>query len=379
MIDASFAAGEISYSKVRAMTRVATPENEDFLLRIARYGTASHVEKVVGKYRSVNCKDDSEVEREQDNARKLVYYQDSDGMWVIHAKLPAEAGALVVKAIEAIATPEQAEKQEQLQHPAKDVSAETFSEAVKEEEPNRYQELMEHTRADALARMAEHFLATADRAPQLQGLKGSERCQIVLHVDINTLRQQSRAAGHVHEHCHTDNDRWISPQTAQRLCCDASVVTVLEDEQGRVLNIGRRARTVPPAISRALASRALALRDKTCRFPGCCESRYVDAHHIQHWADGGETSLDNLVTFCRYHHRQLHQGSFFVRVGKTRLEQCLIFATPGGREIESSLFPQFPDVSAEAFSPQTAITPHTSGSTDQTCTTRSDNGRLSPV
>ena len=342
LIDASFAAGEISYSKVRAMTRVATPENEDFLLRIAQHGTASHVEKVVGKYKGVQAKQDDVVERDQDNARKLVYYQDSDGMWVIHAKLPPEAGALVVKAIEAIAVPEQTQKQEQLQNPEQDVSAETFADAVIEEEPNRYQELMEHTRADALARMAEHFLATADADPQLKGLKGSERCQILLHVDINTLRRQGHATCHAHGHCHTDKDRWMPPQTAKRLSCDASVVTVLEDEQGRVLNIGRRTRTVPPAISRALA-----IRDRTCRFPGCCEARYVDAHHIQHWADGGATSLDNLVTLCRYHHRQLHAGSFSIRVAKTDGEQRLIFSTPGGRAIESSFFPQFSRVSAE--------------------------------
>jgi len=124
LIDASFAAGEISYSKVRAMTRVATPENEDFLLRIAQHGTASHVEKAVGKYKRVQAADDATVEREQDNARKLVYYRNDDGMWVIHAMLPPETGALVVKAIEAITAPLQAQKQEELQQ---DVSAETFS------------------------------------------------------------------------------------------------------------------------------------------------------------------------------------------------------------------------------------------------------------
>ena len=346
LIDASFAAGEISYSKVRAMTRVATPENEDFLLRIAQHGTASHVEKVVGKYRSVQAAADDEVEREQDNARKLVYYQDSDGMWVIHAKLPPEAGALVVKAIEAIATPVQAEKQDQLrqerQDSRKDVSAETFSGAVEKEEPPRYQELLEHTRADALAQIAEHFLATADQNPQLKGLKGSERCQVVLHVDINTLRRQGQAPGSGHQHCHMDDRHWLSPQTARRLSCDASLVTVLEDDKGRVLNIGRRARTVPATIGRALA-----IRDRTCRFPGCCESRYVDAHHIQHWADGGDTSLDNLVTLCRYHHRQLHRGSFSIRVDKSSAVDRLVFATPSGRTIRASFFPQFPHVSAE--------------------------------
>jgi hypothetical protein len=346
IIDTAFAAGEISYSKVRAMTRVATPDNEDFLLRIAQHGTASHVERVVGKYKNVQAAADDSAEREQDNARKLVYYQDSDGMWVIHAKLPPEAGALLVKAIDAIATPAQTEQQEQLQQEKaaaqQNVSAETFSETVKEEEPTSYQELMEHTRADALARMAEHFLATADQDPKFKGLKGSERCQIMLHVDINTLREQGHANDNTHQHCHTDNNRWLSPKTAKRLCCDASVVTVLEDEQGKVLNIGRRARTVPATISRALA-----IRDKTCRFPGCCESKYVDAHHIQHWADGGETSLDNLVTLCRYHHRQLHSGSFSIRVDKTSAQQQLIFTTPAGRAIKSCFFPQFPDVSAE--------------------------------
>ena len=87
------------------MSRVATPENEDFLLMIARHGTASHVEKVVAKYKSVKAKNEVVQEFEQENDRKLVYYQDRDGMWVIHAKLPPEVGAVVVKAIEAVAVP----------------------------------------------------------------------------------------------------------------------------------------------------------------------------------------------------------------------------------------------------------------------------------
>jgi predicted restriction endonuclease len=73
--------------------------------------------------------------------------------------------------------------------------------------------------------------------------------------------------------------------------------------------VGRRTRIVPAHIRRALME-----RDGVCRYPGCHESRYVDAHHVQHWADGGETSLDNLVTLCRFHHRQLHRGCFEVRV-----------------------------------------------------------------
>ena len=340
LIDASFETGEISYSKVRAMTRVATPENEDFLLMIARHGTASHMEQVVGKYQGVskslekkNCSVQDEAD--QEDARKLVYYQDNDGMWVIHAKLPPEAGSLVVKALEAVAKPEQEEKQKEIREKLKQqreecVSAETWPEAVIREDPCNYQGLLQHTRADALITIAEHFLATTG---EVQGLKGSERCQVVLHVDINTLREANRAQNPEHEHCNLDNSHWLTRKTARRLACDASLLTVLEDEQGEVLNIGRKARTVPASIRRALD-----VRDKTCRFPGCCESKHVDAHHIQHWADGGDTSLDNLVTLCRFHHAQLHRGCFDIRKHKKQL----IFTTPSGKQLETSLFPQFP-------------------------------------
>ena len=133
LIDAAFAAGEISYSKVRAMSRAATPKNEEYLLNIARYGTASHLEQVVRKYRKVTRKDDIAAEREQERDRELVYYQDSDGMWIIHARLPAEDGCLVVKAIEAVATPEQENKQDEIQ---KNDSAESFSQTLRALAPN---------------------------------------------------------------------------------------------------------------------------------------------------------------------------------------------------------------------------------------------------
>jgi len=349
LIDAAFAAGEISYSKVRAMTRVATPENEDFLLCIARHGTASHLEQLVRKYRKVQRQDAEIVEHKQDAERQLVYYQDEDGMWIIHARLPAEAGSLVVKAIEAVATPQQTVEQQRLQaervdeKAAEDDSAESFSKAVDSEEPTPLQKLLSHTRADALVSITEHFLATSGRDGALRGLKGSERCQVVLHVDINTLRQHREPAHCAHEHCHLDEKPWLPPATARRLACDASLLTVLEDGHGKPLNVGRRSRTVPAHIDRALQQ-----RDPTCRFPGCCESRYVDAHHIRHWADGGETSLHNLVTLCRYHHRQLHSGSYSIAVVGNGGAARLVFTTSSGRRIENSFFPQFEKVSAES-------------------------------
>jgi hypothetical protein len=93
---------------------------------------------------------------------------------------------------------------------------------------------------------------------------------------------------------HDLDGRWLLPDAARRLACDASLLVVEQDDVGNVLNIGRRSRVIPPAMSRALA-----IRDGGCQFPGCCESRYVEGHHVKHWADGGETRLDNLVTLCR--------------------------------------------------------------------------------
>ena len=350
LIDACFSAGEISYSKVRAMTRVATVETEDALLNIAKHGTASHVEQLVSKYKRVTRALEDEAEQKREDDRTLTYYQDQDGMWVISARLPPEEGSLFVKTIEALVAPIQQEKREQLLEKKLSteagVSAETFSDTIEQEDPNHVQEGIQHIRADALSTMAQHFLATCGDKAQFSSLKGSERCQVMLHVDINTLRQRSTGGFGGEHHCNLDEKPWVSAETARRLSCDASLVTVLEDENGNPLNIGRRARTVPASLRRALQT-----RDKSCRFPGCCETRYVDAHHIQHWADGGETSLDNLLTLCKFHHRQLHRGCFDIRVvapDNDQGEAQLIFSTPSGRRIETALFPQFPATAPES-------------------------------
>ena len=131
-------------------------------------------------------------------------------------------------------------------------------------------------------------------------------------------------------------------ETVRRLTCDAALITAVEDSAGKVLNVGRKTRAIPPSIRRALS-----IRDQGCRVPGCCESRYVDAHHVQHWCDGGETSLDNLVLLCRHHHRLLHQGAFRIertsgRQGSARISRIeFIFRRPDGQEIRRSLYPQF--------------------------------------
>lgn len=172
-------------------------------------------------------------------------------------------------------------------------------------------------RADALGVVAESVLKHG-----LETLGGGERHQIVVHVDVETLKHSS--AGR----CELEDGPALPVESARRLACDASVVTLIENEQSEPLNIGRKTRTIPPAIRRALNS-----RDRGCRFPGCTHQRFIDGHHIQHWADGGHTNLANLVSLCRFHHRLVHEGAVVVQVLD---DGALRFLKPNGESLEST-------------------------------------------
>ena len=119
----------------------------------------------------------------------------------------------------------------------------------------------------------------------------------------------------------------VSAETSRRLSCDAAVVPMGHGVDGAVLDVGRKTRTVPPSIRRALEA-----RERNCQFPGCT-ARRCDAHHIEHWIDGGGTSLDNLVLLCRRHHRAVHEGSFeLIRHDDGRVT-CL---RPNGNVLEAA-------------------------------------------
>ncbi len=271
-IAAAMARGELSYSKVRALTRVACAGTEEYFLSIALHGTAHHVETLVRQYRRAREAEELSREARQQANRGLHYFHDEDGSLVLKGRLPAEVGALLLKALDAAVndmTPT-------------DVSAETSGERP----------TLSARRADALAVIAESFLEHGAEA-----LNGGDRHQIVVHVDATTLREGT--AGR----CELEDGPSLPAESARRLACDASVVTILEEENGTPLDIGRKTRSIPPAIRRALNA-----RDRGCRFPGCPNTRYVDGHHIQHWAHGGATKLSNLVSLCRFHHRSVHEG-----------------------------------------------------------------------
>jgi uncharacterized protein DUF222/HNH endonuclease len=280
-IRVAFARGQLSFAKVRALTRVAEPANEEGLLELALELTAAQLERALRAYRRVTTEEAASVQE----AAYLDWYWDEDGSLVVRGRLAPEDGALLLKALEA-------------------GYAALCEGGSAEPRP---------TSADALAAVAELTLSGGERS-------GGDRHQLVVHVEATAL---SGGEGG----CELAEGPALAAETARRLACDASVVE-LRERDGEPLSVGRKTRSIPPALRRALRR-----RDRGCRFPGCENHRFVDAHHIEHWARGGETSIDNLVLLCHRHHRLLHEGGYSVE----RLPAgALRFRYPWGQPLPDS-------------------------------------------
>ena len=206
--------------------------------------------------------------------RYLRWNWEDDGSLRLEARLPADAGAIVLNGLRA------AEEQ----RPETDVHGTDAGVA----------------RRGGPRRCAGSAGAIGGGRIQVWS-RWCRRVPLVVHVDAGTL-----ASDQVAERCHVEDGPAVAPETARRLGCDAGVVRIVERD-GRPLTVGRRTRTIPPALRRALRS-----RDAGCRFPGCTHERFLHAHHIRHWAKGGPTTLENLVQLCSYHHRLVHEGGFGV-------------------------------------------------------------------
>jgi 5-methylcytosine-specific restriction endonuclease McrA len=294
----ALAHGEVSYSKVRALTRVATPETEERLLGVGRAGTAAHVERIVRGWRYVDRLAEAQESARRHKSRALHVYTDDDGMVVIRGRLAPEVGAVLMQALAA--------GREALYQSARREAAAGWAEGALERPPFEQQD------ADALALLAE----TALHHGIEPGAPG-DRYQVVVHVDAAVLADAGQPGQSVLE-----EGTHVPAGTSQRLACDASRVVMRHDEDGRIMEVGARTRTIPPALRRALHA-----RDRTCRFPEC-GGRFGQGHHIRHWAQGGSTTLSNLTLLCRRHHRAVHEEGYQVdRLADGELR----FVHPNGR------------------------------------------------
>ena len=429
--------GVVSYSKVRAVTRVATPETEQALLDVALCGTAAHVEQIVRGWRRVDRTAEAAEDRRRHETRSLRTWVDDDGMVVVRGRLTPEVGALLRRALEAACDHARARRAPGWSDAGADAAAVGSDASVEgaagvDAAANEVAEAADvlapsfaQRQADAIGVVAERALAGGlDR-----GAAG-DRYQVVVHVDADALvadsgerrrsemvrRPNERTAGAAARGgrgaaqedvpagtsaasytpgCPGRPDRvaqmpagsafgegdvrrmrqmsargsdavsassvecvhsapsqtvldeaggiHVSPETARRLACDAATVAMRHGPDGEILDVGRKTRTISPALRRALAA-----RDRQCRFPGC-QNRRCDAHHVRHWADGGATALDNLLLLCRRHHRMVHEDGFSVTIDAGGEVQ---FVRPDGRLLAAA--PPAPAWSGLPLAPVTA-------------------------
>ncbi|MGH2837892.1 MAG: DUF222 domain-containing protein, partial [Thermoleophilaceae bacterium] len=236
--------------------------------------------------------------------------QQPDGSWSLRGSLTPEDGALLARALDAA--------RDELREQSKGEGVPAGTSVALDQGSAR--------NADALGLMAETLLATGPAART-----GGDRYQVVVHVDAEAIGGGADAAGAA-----IGEDGPIAAETARRIACDTSVVT-MNERDGRAVGVGRKTRSIPPALRRALLR-----RDPCCRFPGCTQRRGLDGHHIEHWARGGATNLDNLVHLCRHHHRLLHEGGFTL----ARAGAALVFRTPGGQPLPAVPVPRRGDCGA---------------------------------
>lgn len=281
-IAAAFADGRLSYTKVRALTRVAAANDADALLGYALRSTAPQVEERCRQLRNAEPESVNGARRAWERRSLTLWRDTARNVMAIRVEVPLEEGELVAQALErAVAAGEAAMGIEF----AEDPIAET-----EESASNGWRA----QQADALVAMAKAYLGGREPSAEGSPVACADHCQVVVHVDDSALRG--------------GRGRSDAPiDTVKRLTCDGSLVTVVEDEDGTPLDVGRKQRTVSTLLRRALWA-----RDRGCSFPGCCNKRFVDAHHLRHWANGGETVLDNLTLLCSHHHRLLHEGGFTI-------------------------------------------------------------------
>ncbi len=284
-IATAFASGELSYSKVRAMTRVVGTRNEEELLSFALKTTTARVEDRCRELRCGTVDSLGAAQRAFASRSLRVIRNAERGTMIITVELPTETGELVEKALDK----------------ARDdsMSGAEFAD-----------ESWSARQADAMVSMASSYLTGNSE----QACNTADDYLVTIHVDQSALA--------------TGEGRSSLPiESVKRLCCDGHAVVLGENENGEPLNIGRKTRTVPTAIKRALMA-----RDKCCAFPGCHHKRFVDAHHIQHWSAGGETSLDNLMLLCSQHHKLVHEGGFAI---ERDYQNRWFFRRPDGRAVPS--------------------------------------------
>jgi len=364
-VRAAFASGELSYSKVRAITRMATPELEEELLVLARAATASQLERLSKEYRRADPKEGRNA-LERHRSRFLRSYTDHDGMVVIQARLSPEDGAVVLAAVEATRRALEADTDEDSEtvtdteqssgsatenDPSEGVDSPeavepsgageaTFGDVSAEATPAGEAAAATEAWEDPINAAALLAFAPEERTSEMKnvdalvvacesllsrGVSGDgdePRVSVLLHVDAKVTQSPSS------EGCSfIEGISAVSSHTALRLACDAAVSKLVYHADGRVEPEGKT-RSIPRRIRRGVLA-----RDRGCRFPGCTMQKFLDVHHVVFWSNGGPTKPSNLVSLCRFHHRRVHEGGYALELDPSG---ALCVRTPEGEELPAA-------------------------------------------
>ena len=272
LLRATFLAGEISFSKARAIARVVNEHNEQELLDLARDATASQLDQITGKMPDTDTNGD-------DEAKKLgiAVRNNGDGTGTMMITAPINTIADTKKAVYAKA-----------------------SDVISRQQADG------ETKTDVINRLGGVQAIHADTATaiicgDIDTKWGTEHAALVV-ADIDALTGSDPNAES------TVDQQRVDPAVVQRLCCDGLIQTALVDGEGNEQATGSAQRVVPRRIRRLLERRDHGM----CQHPGCESTHRLHANHVIHWANGGPTQLENLILLCHYHHHVVHEGGWNV-------------------------------------------------------------------
>src|SRR5215469_11390898 len=343
VIRGELAAGRFSYAKARALTRIATPQTEEALADMAESMTAAQVERFATAHRKVSSADDAKARA----SRRLTWRFTDDGMLAISGRLSPEDGAVLLQALRAC--------RDDLEHPHDRRDGDGHDDDGHEGETHaqRLQRRDEETGtdlengdkpgwlaekvpaedlADALAEVCTQYPRS-----KIAAASNPDAYQVIIHAGAAAITEEPGEPAEPdvsaetptwhparQDRCHVEDGQAISATALRLIGCNATISTMLHDADGSILAVGRRTRTPSDALRRAARERD----QHRCRFPGC-RSRKIDLHHVRYWSNGGPTSLDNLISLCKRHHRLVHDKGYIITSARE-------FHTPQGTLIPNS-------------------------------------------
>jgi len=305
---AAYRAGEVSYSKVREITRLAGTHDEEPLLKLARHATASQLARTVQAYRA-----HTGSFRDREQRTKVAWSTNEDGLVRVTAVLLPEHGAALVNALEACTDLHLTD------------GAEPEDERAPHDVAESFEDRSRRSRVQALVEIASHWLET-----HREDRSGEDRTTVLVEVNTGHLHvsvdedpvdedavDEPAAPGDVPagtsapplltDRCWVRGFGNLEPATARRLCCEADIQAILTDPSGEPLHVGRTQR-----FDTRAQRRALMLRDQHCAFPACHRVRHLKIHHIISWLDDGPTDLENLMLLCQHHHTTVHEAGITI-------------------------------------------------------------------